>query len=68
MSNSLALMSAHEGFKTQMISMWKPQGVGSDPPSLTIKEVCIHIPGVDEVLKLPVQLGGRSLIIPFYNP
>lgn len=60
MSQSLALMSANEGFKTAVISMWKPQGVGNDPPSLTVKEVCIHIPGVDEVLKLPVQLGLRS--------
>ena len=61
MEKSLALVAAHPEFQNAVMSMWKPKGVGSDPPSLTVKDVHIHIPGSDEVLRLPVYTNTKVL-------
>lgn len=61
MEKSLALVAAHPEFKHAIMSVWKPQGIGNDPPSLTTKEVSIHIPGSDEVLTLPVYTNTKVI-------
>lgn len=41
------------------MKVWQPKGVGNDPPSLTIKEVNIHLIGSKEVLVLPVYTNTK---------
>ncbi|CAE7632712.1 unnamed protein product [Symbiodinium necroappetens] len=43
------------------MEVWQPKGIGSDPPSLSVKEVQIKIPGCDEVLTLPVYTNTKVI-------
>lgn len=61
METSLAVVAQRTGFKEQIMSLWQPKGIGSDPPSLTVKEVSIHIPGSKEVLVLPVYTNTKVI-------
>eukprot|EP00434_Breviolum_minutum_P027968 symbB.v1.2.024745.t1/scaffold2366.1/size81172/3 len=54
-SVSLWDMAVEEG----IMKVWQPKGVGNDPPSLTIKEVNIHLIGSKEVLVLPVYTNTK---------
>ena len=59
MEKSLALVAQHAAFKEGIMKVWQPKGVGNDPPSLTIKEVNIHLIGSKEVLVLPVYTNTK---------
>ena len=59
MEKSLALVAQHAAFKEGVMKIWQPKGVGNDPPSLTIKEVNLHLMGSNEVLVLPVYTNTK---------
>lgn len=61
MEKPLALVAKSPEFKQGIMEVWQPKGIGSDPPSLSVKEVQIKIPGCNEVLTLPVYTNTKVI-------
>eukprot|EP00439_Symbiodinium_sp_Y106_P039447 s1922_g4.t2 len=61
MEKPLALVAKSPEFKQGIMQVWQPKGIGSDPPSLSVKEVQIKIPGCNEILTLPVYTNTKVI-------